>query len=53
MKSYLVEMTGDCREIYYVEANSPEEAAEKWHLGDHGLTEAFGMEVTSVTEEDA
>ena len=53
MSTYRVELTGEAREVYYVEAEDAEDAAQNWSQGDHELTEAFGMEVTSVTEDDA
>jgi hypothetical protein len=52
MTTYRVELRGDARELFTVEADSPEEAARRWHEGDSFLLEASGMEVVSVTEED-
>lgn len=52
MSLYRVELRGDCREVYYVDADSPEDAAENWHTGQHDLTECYGMEVEKVEEED-
>lgn len=46
---YEVEMTGDCREVYQVEADSEEEAMENWASGTHVITEAQGMEAVSAS----
>lgn len=51
MSTYRVELTGKCREVYYVEADNEEDAATNWFHGDHELTEALDAEVTSVTED--
>jgi hypothetical protein len=50
--TYRVELRGEVRELYSVEADNPEEARERWYEGDLFLSEASGMEVYSV-EEDA
>lgn len=52
MAQYRVIMTGESRETYIVEADSPDEAARAWSTGWLASTEAFGMDVVSV-EEDA
>ena len=52
MSLYRVELRGESREVYYVDADSPEDAYENWHTGHLELTECYGMEVDSVTEED-
>lgn len=52
MAQYLVELTGDCREVYVVEADSEQEARENWVNGWHQVTEAQGMEVVSVRLDD-
>ena len=49
---YVVELHGQSREVYVVEAESESEARENWMYGHHSLTEAFGMEVTSVRRDD-
>lgn len=48
MTAYRVELRGDAREVYTVEADSPEEAEEFWHTGTLDLTECSGMEVQRV-----
>ena len=52
MSLYKVELRGESREVYYVEADSPEAAAENWHTGQIDLTECYGMEVEKVTQEE-
>jgi hypothetical protein len=52
MTTYRVELRGDVREVYTIEADSPEDAAARWQEGDLYLSEASGMEVHSVTEDD-
>ncbi len=48
MSEYLVELKGDCREVYIVNASSEQEARDNWMNGSHLLIEAEGMEVLSV-----
>ncbi len=48
MSQYLVELTGECREVYVVVADSEQEARDNWTSGWHQITEAQGMEVVSV-----
>jgi hypothetical protein len=48
MTTYRVELRGDVREVYTIEADSAEDAAARWHEGDLYLSEASGMEVLSV-----
>ena len=50
--TYLVEMHGDVREVYAVDADSPEEAREAWAYGDLVVSEASSMEFYSVREDD-
>jgi hypothetical protein len=52
MTGYLVTLTGESREVYYVEADSPEEARERWNEGDLVVQESSSMEVDSVREDD-
>lgn len=52
MAQYRVEVTGEVRELYVVEADSPEEAMANWHLGTHVLSEAQTMEPVSAELED-
>ena len=53
MASYRVEMQGECREIYDVEADSEEEAMANWSSGILWLSEATSMEpVSALKEED-
>lgn len=53
LRQYVVELTGDCREVYIVEAQSEQEARENWMNGHHQVTEAYNMEVASVRLDDA
>ena len=48
-QQYLVEMQGEVREVYAVEADSPEDAAERWMDGYLFVSESMGTEVFSVT----
>lgn len=50
MSIYIVEMHGEVRELYEVEAESAEEARENWADGTLVLSEAYGMDFYSVTE---
>ena len=50
---WTVELRGECREVYVVDADTENEARENWFNGFHQITEAFGMEVESVTRDDA
>lgn len=50
MSQYRVELRGDVREVYIVEADSPEQAREQWAGGFLFLTECSGMDVESVRE---
>ncbi len=52
MAQYTVECTGDARELYAVEADSEEEAMEKWHTGDCFLTEVSGSTPVSAKLDD-
>lgn len=52
MTSYRVELTGEYREVYIVEADSADEARDNWMNGDLLIGEAFGMDVDSVQEDD-
>lgn len=53
MPIYLVECHGEARELYHVEADTPEEAMTNWHTGQLHLSEASGMEpVTAEHVED-
>jgi hypothetical protein len=49
---YLVELRGESREVYYVEADSAEEARKNWMHGSLQVSEAYGMEVESIREDD-
>lgn len=52
MRDYVVEVHGGVRELYFVQANTAEEAAENWDEGTFIQSEAAdGFEVTNVTEE--
>jgi hypothetical protein len=52
MSLYRVELRGESREVYYVDADSPEDASENWHTGQLDISECYGMEVESVEEAD-
>ena len=52
MKEFMVEMHGDVREIYVVQAETAEEAAENWATGDMYLSESSSLELYSVTEDN-
>jgi hypothetical protein len=48
MPEYLVELRGECREVYTVTADTEEEARSMWYCGTLYVSEADGMEVVSV-----
>ena len=48
MATYRVEMHGDVREVYDVEADSEEEARENWADGCFIISESQGMEIFTV-----
>jgi hypothetical protein len=52
MPGYAVELIGVAREVYYVEADSEDQARERWHEGILEISETSSMEVVSVREED-
>jgi hypothetical protein len=52
MTQYLVELRGDVREVYSIEAESADEAAANWHTGHLEISEASGMELVDVREDD-
>lgn len=49
MAQYRVEMSGEAREVYIVEADTPQQAAEQWSTGYLFVQECSGMGVESVT----
>lgn len=51
MPQFMVELHGEVRELYLVEADTAEEAEERWSESPLYLSEASGMEIYSVTEE--
>jgi hypothetical protein len=51
MRAYLVTMTGESREVYSVEADSPEDAAARWQEGSLVVQESSSMEFYSVEED--
>ena len=51
MTWYTVELRGDVREVYDVEASSADEARANWYNGILRVSEAEGMDVVSVREE--
>ena len=48
MSTYRVECTGDVREVYHVEAESEEDALERWHEGECVLMETTFSEPVDV-----
>lgn len=52
MTEYRVELRGEVREVYTIEADSPAEARERWHEGHLYLSESYGMEVESVEADE-
>lgn len=52
MTTYLVELECEAREVYAVEADSPEEASERWDRGVRVVAEINAGTVISVREED-
>jgi hypothetical protein len=52
MPGYLVELRGESREVYYVEADSEEMAEERWMTGDLQVQESSSMEIFSIQEDD-
>lgn len=53
MTGYLVTLIGESREVYYVEADSAEQARERWaEDGSLYVQESSSMEVTDVREDD-
>lgn len=51
-KQYTVELHGEVREVYTVNAKSEEDARANWTKGHLFISEASGMEVTSVELDD-
>lgn len=52
MAIWNVELEGNAREVYEVEADTEAEALAKWETGQHVLTEAYGMEAVSAEKTD-
>lgn len=52
MPEYEVTWEGRVREVYYVTADSPEEARERWSDEEPTISEAWDGEVVSVRESD-
>ncbi len=48
MAQYVVKLRGECREVYFVEAESEDEARENWASGWYQTTVSQDMEVVSV-----
>lgn len=46
---YTVEVRGVAREVYYVEADSEEEAMENWATGDLVLSEVYSCDPVEAT----
>lgn len=51
-RTYRVELRGDSREVYVIEAISEEDARARWHEGSLLVQESFGMAVEEVTLDD-
>lgn len=52
MAEYVVECIGEVREVYIVEADSPEDAMARWHEGTLELSEASSVEPVAAREDD-
>lgn len=52
MSQYLVELSGEVREVYVVEADSSEEAEANWMNGFLQVQESSGMGVVKVEIEE-
>jgi hypothetical protein len=50
--NWIVEMVGEVRELYAVEADTADEARERWMEGERVLAESSSMEFHSVREDD-
>lgn len=50
MPLYEIEMHGDVREVYLIEADTEEYARENWSEGELVLSEASSMECYSIKE---
>ncbi|WP_155291617.1 hypothetical protein [Rhodococcoides fascians] len=50
MKTYVVTVIGESREEYHVEADSAEEAQERWHDFPQTSIEVSSAEVVDVEE---
>ena len=48
MNEYIVTLLGEVKEVYLVQANSEQEAIERWEDGSLLNSESKGMEVHSV-----
>lgn len=51
MPNFEVEMRGDVREVYIVEAESEADAMERWHEGTCVIQETQGVVPISAREE--
>lgn len=51
MKNFTVELTGQVREVYTVQAETAEEAEENWFNGVLEISEAFDMGDAFATED--
>lgn len=52
MAQYRVEMTGEVREVYLVEADSEQDAMNRWMDGECLVQETLGAEPVSARLED-
>ena len=52
MAEYVVECIGEIREVYIVEADSPEDAMARWHEGTLELSEASSVEPVAAREDE-
>ena len=51
-RQYVVELIGESRELYIVEAENEDDARANWSTGWLQLTESIGMDVQSVRLDD-
>lgn len=52
-RTFAVELVGESREVYFVEAETEQEARDSWMDGILQIQESSGMDVVSVREEEA
>jgi hypothetical protein len=47
-----VELRGESREVYYIEAENEDDARENWWKGTLDVSECYGMGVDKVEEDE-